>query len=161
MHAPLILLLSLAASTISALPSIYLGTIDTCSPSRYSTSYAAWLVSSRPCKAHGPNSGDGSALTLVGAYPISNAGCGIGAFTVGGYENLTFTGCIGPQGPYPTAVLRDGVEELVCAPVRREREKEERFCESEYCAAQGRKGALRTVIRCRKREGEGEGEGCE
>jgi hypothetical protein len=144
MHAS-ILLLTLAAllpSTV-ALPDIFLGQVDTCSPSRYPTNYAAWLVGSGACKKNG----DDSALTLIGTYPISNAGCGLGNFTVGGYDNITFEGCTGPGGPYPTAVLRRGKKKLSCAPVRRE--KEDRLCEGEFCKQQGRKGALKTVARCR------------
>ena len=144
------LLLSLAAlllpstmTAVLALPDIFLGTVDNCSPSRY-TNYAAWLVESRACQKNGE---DASALTLIGAYPISNAGCGLGNFTVGGYDNITFTGCTGPGGPYPTAVLEDGVQKLECAPVRRP--KEDRVCESEFCTSQGREGLLKTVIRCR------------
>jgi hypothetical protein len=150
MRAPL-LILGLATSTFSALPPILLGTVDTCSPSRYSTQYAAWVASDRPCKNRGADSGNAAALTLVGAYPVSNAGCGLGAFSVGGYANLTFEGCLGPPGPYPTRVLKDGVVELQCAPVKRV--IAERFCEYRFCTEQGRRGALRTKIRCRKVSG--------
>jgi len=157
MRAPLIII-ALAASTISALPPILLGTVDTCSPSRISTQYAAWVASDRPCKNRGADSGNASALSLVGAYPISNAGCGLGAFSVGGYDNLTFEGCLGPQGPYPTRVLRNGEVELQCAPVKRV--VAERFCVQRFCTEQGRRGVLRTVVRCRKgKEEEEEEEG--
>ncbi|KAF7508748.1 hypothetical protein GJ744_008995 [Endocarpon pusillum] len=163
-----LLILSLTSSIISLLPSqvlaesrslppLYIGTIDTCSPGRYPYNYAAWVASSQPCKAHGPDAGDSSALTLIGAYPVTNAGCGLGPVTVGGYDNVTFTGCLGPPGPYPTAVARDGVEVLTCAPVTRE--KKVRQCETEFCERFGRKGDLKTVLRCRKRGVEGEGEG--
>lgn len=166
MHSSL-LLLSLTSSLLPlqvhaesrSLPPLYIGTIDTCSPGRYPLNYAAWVASSQPCKAHGPNAGDSSALSLIGAYPVSNAGCGLGSFTVGGYDNVTFTGCLGPPGPYPTAVARDGVELLTCAPVRRE--KKIRQCESEFCESFGRKGDLTTVLRCRKRKVDGNEEGNE
>lgn len=145
MHASLLLLpLAALLPTTLSLPDIFLGTLDTCSPGRYPTSYAAWLVDSRACRKPGDN---GSDLTLIGTYPISNAGCDLGSFTVGKYDNITFEGCTGPGGPYPTAVLRNGKKKLDCAPVRRE--KVDRFCETEFCASQGRKGALKTVVRCR------------
>ncbi|ERF68072.1 hypothetical protein EPUS_08508 [Endocarpon pusillum Z07020] len=164
---PSLLILSLTSSLISLLPTqvlaesrslppLYIGTIDTCSPSRNFLNYAAWVASSQPCKAHGPNAGDSSALSLIGAYPVTNAGCGRGPVTVGGYDNVTFTGCLGPPGPYPTAVARDGVEVLTCAPVKRE--KKVRQCESELCERFGRKGDLTTVLRCRKRRVQGEDE---
>jgi hypothetical protein len=144
MHAST-LLLALAAAIPStlALPEIFIGTVDTCSPGRYPTNYAAWLVNSDACA-----NGNSSALTLIGAYPITNAGCDLGAFTVGGYDNITFTGCLGPPGPYPTAVLRNGEKKLECAPVRQA--KEDKLCESALCPQQNRKGVLKTVLRCRK-----------
>jgi hypothetical protein len=151
-----LLILGLAASAISALPPILLGTVDTCSPSRISTQYAAWVASDRPCKNQGADSGNASALTLVGAYPLSNAGCGLGAFSVGGYDNLTFEGCLGPPGPYPVRVLRNGVVELQCAPVKRV--VAERFCIQRFCTEQGRRGVLRTVVRCRNGKEEEEEE---
>jgi hypothetical protein len=141
---PLLLLLTSIATTTLALPEIFLGTVDTCSPGRYPTNYAAWLVKSRPCAGDG----DSSAVTLIGAYPVSSAGCGLESSTVGGFDNITFTGCTGPGGPYPTAVLRNGKKKLECNPVRRE--KEDRFCKSELCESQGRKGVLKTVLRCRR-----------
>jgi hypothetical protein len=155
MRAPLIIL-GLAASTLSALPPILLGTVDTCSPSRISTQYAAWVRSDRPCRNRGADSGNASALTLVGAYPLSNAGCGLGSFSVGGYDNLTFEGCLGPQGPYPTRVLKNGVVELQCAPVKRV--VAERFCIQRFCTEQGRRGVLRTVVSCRNGKEEEEEE---
>ncbi len=113
-----------------------------------------WVASSQPCKANGANAGNSSALTYIGAYPVTGAGCGLGPVTVGGYDNVTFTGCTGPPGPYPTAVARDGVVVLTCAPVRRE--KKVRQCGSELCDRFERKGDLTTVVRCRK-GGPGEG----
>lgn len=135
--------LGLASPSVAALPPIYLGTVDTCSPGRYNINYAAWLVSSQACK----KDGDSSALTLIGAYPVSPAGCGLGPVTVGGYENITFTGCAGPGSPYPTAILQDGVEELKCAPVKKP--KEDRFCSGLFCQNQNRTGVLKTLYRCR------------
>jgi hypothetical protein len=92
----------------------------------------------------------------VGAYPLSNAGCGLGSFSVGGYDNLTFEGCLGPQGPYPTRLLKNGVVELQCAPVKRV--VAERFCIQRFCTEQGRRGVLRTVVSCRNGKEEEEEE---
>lgn len=153
MHASTLLFLSLASMlhlpflTLAALPDMYLGTVDTCSPARYNIQYAAWLVSSQACK----KDGDSSALTLIGAYPVTSAGCGLEPpTTVGGYENITFTGCGGPGSPYPTAVLQNGIEELKCAPVKKE--KKDRFCSGFFCANVNRTGVLKTLYRCRGTE---------
>ncbi len=151
MHRSLSLLLTMTtsflAATTLALPDIYLGTLDICTPGRYPSVYAAWLVKSDAC-ADGDDS-DGAITSPIGMYPLSNAGCGLGSFTVGGFDDITFEGCTGPGGPYPTSVWRKGKKRLECAPVRRV--VEDRLCgpgEDPLC--EGRERALKTVLRCRK-----------
>lgn len=136
-----------------SLPPLSLGTLNTCSPSRYPINYAAFATSSQPCTPGNPTT---SSITQIGAYPISNAGCGLGSFTVAGYENVTFEGCTGPPGPYPTRVLRDGVVELSCQPVSVGGEQEVRLCEGGFCEQQGTRGELRVLVRCTRVEGEEE-----
>ena len=143
MHASIILLtIATILPSALSLPDIFIGTRDTCSPGRYPTEYVASLVRDDACA-----NGDASALVGIGNYPISNAGCGLGAFTIGGFTNITFEGCTGPGGPYPTTVLRNGVKKLDCAPVKKTRA--DRQCNSDLCAQQGRTGTLKTLYRCK------------
>jgi hypothetical protein len=100
-----LLALGLAASSVSALQNIFVGTITTASGG---LDNFVWFTDGPAC------------TTGADLGPVSTSLCNDGSVTVLGHSGITFTGCA-PASPYtggaPSGVSDSGVPSLTCSTI--------------------------------------------
>ncbi|PYH93146.1 hypothetical protein BO71DRAFT_399984 [Aspergillus ellipticus CBS 707.79] len=98
---PLLALTATLALSAALLPTIHVGTIQTCGTNKYGPDYIAWLDDQSPC--------DGTDLGIVNSY----RGHGLCDLTapIPDHPELMFSGCAERVQPFGQAGLPSGVME--------------------------------------------------